>query len=340
MVVAGGAQRPSLAARAARGVRRLFRRAQPAREAPPPGGRAPAAGRVLESTFGNAAGRRYLLYVPTGYRGRELPLVVMLHGGTQTAEDFAAGTRMNELAERENFLVAYPEQPTSANQGRYWNWFLPGHQRRGVGEPSLIAGITERVARDHAVDRGRVYVAGLSAGAAMAAVMAATYPDVYAAAGIHSGVRYGSASTVKSALGVMAEGPPRSADPRRTATETTVPLIVFHGDADERVVVANADAFLAAARTSATDGRLTSRSITGVAGSAGYRHTRTVLRRDGRPVIECWVVQGLGHAWSGGSPDGSHTDPGGPDASAEFVRFFLDLPANRPGSPSGNDSGS
>ena len=123
-----------------------------------------------------------------------------------------------------------------------------------------------------------------------------------------------------------------------------LPLIVFHGDADEQVVVANADAFLAAARSGAgspaSDGRITSRSITGRAGRAGYRYTRTIVERDGRTSVEAWVVQGLGHAWSGGSPDGSHTDPGGPDASAEFVRFFLDLPATGPRSPSGNGQGS
>ncbi len=287
----------------------------------------------MEASYRNAAGvRRYLLYVPSSYHGAQVPLIVMLHGGTQTAADFAAGTRMNEHAERETFLVAYPEQPASANQGLYWNWFAPAHQRRGSGEPSLIAGITEQVCQDYAVDRSRVFVAGLSAGAAMAAVMAATYPDVYAAAGIHSGVRYRAASTVESALAVMEQGPPAPTAASSDGAATTIPLIVFHGVADERVDVVNADAFVAAAQH-ASDGSgppLRSRSLTGLGGTGGYRYTRTVVERDGRPTLEAWIVQGLGHTWSGGSPAGSYTEPGGPDASAELVRHFDEVTAERP----------
>ncbi len=346
-------QRPSMRARAVRGLRKAFTRrgtAEPAVRAPatvrteavaPPrvptrstgpagsaAGHVPApSGKFAEYTFRNPAGqRRYLLYVPTGYRDKPVPLLVMLHGGTQTPEDFAAGTRMNDLAERDTFLVCYPEQPSSANKGRYWNWFLPGNQRRGAGEPSLIAGITEQITRDYTVDPHRVYVAGMSAGGAMASVLAATYPDVYAGAGIHSGLRYGSASDVQSALTAMKQGPPTPAGPSGRPPSMTIPLIVFHGDGDATVDVVNASAIVDQARRAAAQAtpqsRQVSRSTTGRVAGGGHQYTRTVVEQDGRTVVEEWTIHGLGHAWSGGSPHGSHTDSRGPDASAEFLRFF------------------
>lgn len=277
-------------------------------------------GRWLQESYANRAGQRdYRLYVPSGYTGQPAPLVTMLHGGTQRADDFAAGTCMNELAERHTFLVAYPEQSTQANPMRYWNWFQPGHQHRDSGEPSLIAGITRHVAAEHAVDPARLYVAGFSAGAAMAAVMAACYPDVYAAVGVHSGLAYGVASDVASAFDAMKHGA------RRRSAAGTVPLMVFHGDADPTVDHVNAeclvDVWLRAA--GAPSSRYRTQTVAGQV-PHGRRYTRKVFTDDGgAPVIEQWSIHDGGHAWSGGSARGSYTDPLGPSASAELVRFFL-----------------
>lgn len=291
----------------------------PGRARPRPPLRVPDGARFEARGFANAAGRRpYRLYVPRSYNGRPVPLLVMLHGCTQDPDDFAAGTRMNEVAEERGFLVAYPGQVKAANASGCWNWFSPGDQERDRGEPSIVAGIAREVMGELAVDPARVFVAGLSAGGAAAAVLGEAYPDLFRAVGVHSGLPCGAARDVPSALAAMRQGAPGGAT---GAARAPVPTIVFHGDRDRTVNPANGDRVIARARRPDLDAAATrGRSPGGVA------YTRTVSRDGaGRAVLEQWVLHGAGHAWSGGSPDGSHTAPAGPDASREMARFFLDL---------------
>ena len=309
---------------------------EPMRQPPATPDVVPTGGQFIEATYSNAAGRRaYKLYIPGGYHGQAVPLVVMLHGCTQSPDDFAAGTRMNAIAEEETCLVAYPAQASNANPAKCWNWFRPSDQRRGQGEPSLIAGITRQIMGDYAVDRGRVYVGGLSAGAAAAAVMGAAYPDLFAAIGVHSGLACGAASDVASAFAAMRQG--ASASPsfgnisvaagHAPTVAPTVPTIVFHGDADTTVHPRNGDHVIAQAvgttnaQTKVQRGRV----------PGGHAYTRTIHSdASGRSILEQWEIHGAGHAWSGGSPAGSYTDPRGPDAAREMLRFFLEHQISRP----------
>lgn len=272
--------------------------------------------------FRGPAGRlEYWLYVPSSGHHRPMPLILMLHGCTQTPQDFALGTGMNHLAEAHGCLVAYPAQPRSANAQRCWNWFSPEHQRRGQGEPALIAGLTREVMATHRVDEHRVFVAGLSAGGAAAAIMAAAYPELYAAVGVHSGLACGAAHDVPSAFAAMRQGGGRAR--RKAQAGRAVPMIVFHGDQDATVHPANADDIIA---MSAPNQRLSRESQSG--GVPGGHAWRRTIHRDaaGHTLLEQWLVQGAGHAWSGGNAAASYTDARGPDASREMLRFFLEHP--------------
>ncbi len=315
------------------GLRDLFdrikRRARPGAhglvQAPPfsPPEVVPEGGRFIESIYSNAAGSRtYKLYIPSGYQGQAVPLVVMLHGCKQSPDDFAAGTRMNVIAEEQTCLVVYPAQAGDANPAKCWNWFRPSDQRRGRGEPSLIAGITRQVMREYVVDPRRVYIGGLSAGAAAAAVMGATYPDLYAAIGVHSGLACGAASDVPSAFAAMRDGGSSGYGEVGTSDQwQAVPTIVFHGDGDSTVHPRNGHHVIAQSkRTTSAQTRVQRGQVAG-----GHAYTRTLhIDASGRTIVEHWEIHGAGHAWSGGSHAGTYTDPRGPDAAREMLRFFLE----------------
>jgi poly(hydroxyalkanoate) depolymerase family esterase len=286
----------------------------------------PEGAAYLARSFACAAGSRdYKVYVPSGVKARRLPLIVMLHGCTQNPDDFAVGTGMNRLAEERGFIVAYPGQPASANPSACWNWFDVAHQMRDEGEPAILAGVTRAVMAEFAVDPAHVYVVGLSAGGAMAAILSATYPELYAAAGVHSGLPHCAAADLPSALAAM-RGSKNPQAPRASLANGRVRTIVFHGANDKVVHPSNATAILADARAGLADPAQES-ILDGAA--AGRTYTRTLVM-DGRgvPHAEYWAIDGLGHAWSGGSPEGSFTDAHGPDASREMLRFFLETQAH------------
>ncbi len=271
------------------------------------------------------ATRNYKLYVPArvdeAYAQAPMALIVMLHGCTQNPDDFATGTAMNAVAKRHGFVVLYPEQSRRANRQRCWNWFFKQHQQRDAGEPGLIAAMTRHIVQTHNLDARRVYVAGLSAGGAMAAILGGTYPDVYAAIGVHSGLPAGAADGVPSALQAMKVGstPGVLHPPSATETKVAVPTIVFHGDADAVVNPVNG-ANIIPATDSPTLQRITDRPS-----SPGQRSSTRLRWVDalGRVQHEHWLVHGGGHAWFGGHAGGSYTDVQGPDASAAMVNFFL-----------------
>jgi poly(hydroxyalkanoate) depolymerase family esterase len=272
-------------------------------------------GTFSEGSFTNAAGTRsYKLYVPSSYQGdTPAALVVMLHGCTQDPDDFARGTQMNALAEETGCLVVYPAQSFQANSSRCWNWFNDVDQKRDQGEPSIIAGITREIMDKYNINPAQVYVAGLSAGGAMATIMGTLYPDLYAAVGVHSGLPYASARDLPSALAAMQGQLQRQNKPGRA-----IPIIVFHGDQDHTVHPTNGDELMVHARDAAAGMAVEPGQV-----PDGHAFTRTMHKRaDGKVHGEHWVIHGAGHAWSGGSARGTYTDGKGPDASREMMRFF------------------
>ncbi len=273
---------------------------------------------MTQGTYTCAAGHRdYLVHVPASAADGATGLVVMLHGCTQNPADFAAGTGMNALADRDGFIVLYPQQSRGDNAQSCWNWFSRGDQLRDKGEPAIIAGMTRQIAEQHGIGADRTFVAGLSAGAAMAVILGQTYGDVFSAVGAHSGLPYSAARDVPSAFAAMGGQGADVAAP----TGPGIPTIVFHGTADSTVNPVNgqriaAHALSGAAQTIETEAN-------GTTNGRGW-HLRSAADMQGRDMLEYWTVDGLGHAWSGGQPGGSYTDSKGPDASAEMVRFFFD----------------
>ena len=266
---------------------------------------------------------RYKLFIPGTYAGEPMPLLVMLHGWGQSADDFADGTGMNVLAEQLGCFVLYPER-TGFGYGACWNWFDRAHQQRGSGDPALIAATTRAVMDSYAIAPGRVFIAGMSAGGAMAVVMGRTYPDLFAAVGCHSGLPHACATDPASALHVMRHGAESAASTVAPAGGA-VPVIVFHGDDDSTVHLANGASVVEESLAAAGPARPPVR-LEKTATGAGRAFTRAVHRKaDGIVVAEHWVIHGAGHAWSGGNGRGSFTDPKGPPASAEMLRFFLQV---------------
>lgn len=301
-----------------------------------------AAGSFTSKTYN---GRTYKLYVPSSYQGgAALPLVVMLHGCTQDPDQLAAGTQMNALAETEKFFVLYPEQPSSANSNKCWNWFDTAHQSRGSGEPALIAGMVNQIKSSYSIDADQVFVGGLSAGSAMSVIMGATYPDIFAAISVGAGLEYKAATSVTGAYTAMSSGGPNPIQQGDLAYSAmgehkrVVPVILFHGTADYTVAPINAHQILsqwAQTNDRASDG-LDNNNIDDTADqtlpgtvSGGRSYTQYIYKDTaGKTVMEKYMIEGMGHAWSGGSTSGSYTDPKGPNATKLSWNFFKNHPKN------------
>ena len=285
------------------------------------------------SHSGVGGGRSYFIYSPGGRAGgRAAPLVVMLHGCTQTAADLARSTRMNDLADRHGFVVAYPQQSGKHNRQGCWNWFLPAHQRRAAGEPAVIAGITQAMTASSSaleVDPERVFLAGMSAGGAMAVILAATYPELYAGLAVHSGLPYAAATSQESAFQAMARGAP-SGNGRAGVLDAIVergrplPTIVIHGTSDSIVSRVNGERTVEQwLRANGLDGDPARPEVVRERVTGGHAYTRSRWSDGaGSPLVEYLEVDGLGHAWSGGVAGAAWSDARGPDASGAIWRFF------------------
>jgi poly(hydroxyalkanoate) depolymerase family esterase len=307
---------------------------------PPPGGGTTGTlpGRPFSGNYMNAAGTRsYLGYAPSTYKaGTPLPLVVALHGCTQSAATLRQQTKFDSLAEAKNFIVVFPEQPSSANPMSCWNWFDPNHMQRGSGEPSIIAGITDWVQQHYSVDPQRIYVAGFSAGAAMAAVMGVTYPDRYAAIGIGSGIQYGGSSLDPTQAG-------QAAYKAMGTYSRPMPTLIFHGGQDQIVPVSNADKLVKQWQTTddlSDDGSINGSIPAGPVKTLGEQSTGgqsyTITRYEdghGRELVQSWLVPDMGHAWSGGCSCTAYSDPAGPDETVAMYSFFSSHPMPPESSP-------
>lgn len=312
-------------------------------------------GTFQQFTFNGPAGSRpYFVYTPINYQVSTVaPLIVMLHGCTQNPTDFANGTQMNALADQKQFIVVYPEQPSSANSSECWNWFLTADQARGSGEPAIIAGIVQAVEQNTAqwtIDRNRVYVAGMSAGACMAVIMGATYPDIFAAIGVHSGLEYQAGTDQTSGTLALSQGGPSPTQQGQAAFNAmgsfarVVPTIDFQGQSDTTVFPLNGDQVIQQwmqtdhlASNNTYNASFTSPATTTngqVSGSGGHSYTiQTWNDINGNEIEEYWKINGMGHAWSGGSTSGSFTDPNGPSATNAMYTFFMNHPMNGAGTP-------
>ncbi len=275
--------------------------------------------RFMSRSLTAAAGSlNYKLYVPEN-RDRELALVLMLHGCTQDPDDFARGTRMNRLADEFGLIVAYPHQPRSANAQGCWNWFDRRHQSAGSGEPAKLAALALALSAEFAIATERVFAAGLSAGAAMADVLAETYPEVFSAVGLHSGLQHGAAHDVMSAFAAMkGDGTVQCSGAARKSSRK----IIIHGTADPTVHASNGDGLFDGMRQRHPGSTIV---ISDVKSSGKSATRQALIGASGEVLAEYLPVEGAGHAWSGGDRAGSFTDPDGPDASREMVRFFLHL---------------
>ena len=286
------------------------------------------------------SGRRpYLLYLPRNYSAaKALPMIVMMHGCKQDAHIFAAATRMNGLADRDEFIVLYPEQRRLANIHRCWNWFSRSAQD-GAGEAAILCDMIRSLANEYHADPARIYIAGLSAGAAMATNLAISHPDLFAGCAIHSGLMFRAATSTSGALNAMRYG--SRLDPQEIAKSAfatirgksdAIPALVIHGDQDRVVHPANAD------QAVAMFGALNESLATEVDGQAeslqrrpganrsagGYGYETVNYYRGERLLISKVMISGMGHAWSGGDSDYPYNDEAGPSASELICDFFAE----------------